>query len=200
MRKMKRSILVFLGLLTLTGTTAASDPVLTKDELELKYSTDYLRTDDQGHGYLLVQGEPLSSQRILSLSPWDLMDLVQVLTGELVPLGRFENAELTRAWHHQVAAFAAKADAAVKVTPQDLFDPALVLWDPGYIQTKNAWGQWTIKITNREIVEADLASLSPLEVQQAVTVLTGRTYHIEFVLDHLEAFRAQLSIIPRDHF
>ena len=195
---MKSSIVLFLGLLTLASTAAASDPVFTKEELGLKYSADYLRTDEQGHGYLLVEGEPLSSQRILSLSPWDLMDLVQVLTGELLPLGRFENPELIQAWRLRVAAFAATADLPVKVPPQDLFDPALVLWDPGYIQTKNAWGQWSIRIANREIVEADLPSLSPLEVQQAVAVLTGRTYPIEFVLDHLEAFRAQLSIVPRD--
>ena len=49
----------------------------------------------------------------------------------------------------------------------------------------------------RDIVQADLPTLSPLEVQQAVEVLTARTYPLEFVLYHLEAFRAQLSVVPR---
>jgi hypothetical protein len=72
-----------------------------------------------------------------------------------------------------------------------------VLWDPGYIQNQNEWGQWFITLDRRQIVQKDLATLSPLEVQQAVFVLTNRTYPIEFVLEHLESFRAQLTVHQR---
>lgn len=167
-------------------------------ELTLPFSAEFLATDDAGHGYLLVHSEPLSVARILSLSPWDLMELVQTLSGTELPLSRFGNGdELTQAWRLKVAAFAAGGDHHQPAHQEDLFDPALVLWDPGYIQHLNEWGQWTIQIDRRELVQGDLATLSPLEIQQAVEVLTARTYDVEFILDHLEAFRAQLSIVPR---
>jgi hypothetical protein len=127
------------------------------------------------------------------------MELVQVLGRVEVSLSRFGNNDaLTQAWRHKVAAFASTADAPPPTPSEDLFDPALVLWDPGYIQQKNEWGQWCVRLANRTIVQSDLATLSPLEVQQAVEVLTARTYPIEFILDHLEAFRAQLSVVPRE--
>ena len=193
---MKWFILVFLC----GAAWAVADSPLTPAEQSLRFSGTYLRTDDQGHGYVLVKSEPLSVDRILALSPWDLMDLTQNLSGKLLKLSRFGNGSgdpLTEAWRVKAAEFAATADRGRAVPEEDLFDPALVLWDPGYIQKKNAWGQWTIRIDRRDIVQADLAALSPLEVQQAVEVLTGRTYPTEFVLDHLEAFRAQLSVVPR---
>lgn len=82
--------------------------------------------------------------------------------------------------------------------PEDPFDPALVIWDPGTIQTKNDQGQWTITLDHRTITQADIPTLSPLEVQQAVEVLTERHYPIEFILDHLEQFRALITVNPRD--
>ena len=171
---------------------------LTTEERALEFDTRFLKTDDHGAGFLLVEGEPLSVSRLLSLSPWDLMELIQTLSGKEVTLSRFGNGdELTQAWRLKVAAFAASADAHHVVHQEDLFDPALVLWDPGYIQNQNSWGQWTIRIGRRDIVQGDLATLSPLEVQQAVEVLTARTYPVEFILEHLEAFRAQLSVMPR---
>jgi len=196
---MKTLIVVFLAMFLGSSALSALDSPLTAAEQSLTFSKEYLRTDDQGHGYLLVWGEPLSSDRIRSLTPWDLMDLVQTLAGEQWPLSRFGNGsnELTQAWRDKVVAFAATADLPPKPVPEDLFDPALVLWDPGYIQTKNAWGQWTIHLANRDIVQSDIPTLSPLEVQQAVEVLTARTYPIEFILNHLEQFRSQLSIVPR---
>jgi len=189
---MKTFVIAFLGLWVLVHSATAQD-------LALTFSPSYLRTDNHGRGYLLIQEEPLTVNRILSLSPWDLMEVVQTLSGTKVPLSRFGNNDAqTQAWREQVASFAAKGDAPPSRPAEDLFDPALVLWDPGYIQQKNEWGQWTIHLANRDIVQSDLATLSPLEVQQAVEVLTARTYPIEFILDHLEAFRAQLSVVPRE--
>jgi len=85
---------------------------------------------------------------------------------------------------------------------EDPFDPALVMWDPGTIQIWNppqngVPGYWSIQLDNRTITQADIDSLSPLEVQQAVEVLTNRKYPIEFVLDHLQDFRALISVDPR---
>lgn len=179
------------------GTSAMVSPLSDEDRL-LPFSRNFLKIDEQGHGYLLIHGEPLSVGRLLALSPWDLMEVVQVLSGKEVPLSRFGNGdEVTQAWRTKVASFAASGDVHTSDHTEDLFDPALVLWDPGYIQNLNSWGQWTIRLDRRDIVQSDLASLSPLEVQQAVEVLTGRTYPVEFVLEHLEAFRAQLSVVPR---
>jgi len=181
------------------GEAAVASP-LTEGERALGFRTEFLRADDHGTGFLLVDGEPLSVARLLVLSPWDLMELVQKLSGEELPLSRFGRGngdELTQAWRLKVAAFAASHDGHHTVAQEDLFDPALVLWDPGTIQQKNEWGEWTIRLDRRTITQSDLPSLSPLEVQQAVEVLTARTYPVEFVLDHLEAFRAQLSVIPR---
>jgi len=179
------------------GAVAPASVLADEDRL-LVFSPAFLRTDEEGNGLLLVHGEPLSVGRILSLSPWDLMELVQLLSRTEVPLSRFGNGdEVTQAWRTKVATFAASAGVLTPVAEEDLFDPALVLWDPGYIQNLNTWGQWTIRLDRRDIVQSDLETLSPLEVLQAVEVLTGRTYSIEFVLDHLEAFRAQLSVVPR---
>jgi hypothetical protein len=166
----------------------------------LTFDPSFRKTDDQGRGYLLVRGEPLPVERILRLSPWDLMDLVQTLSGEPQRLSDYGNGAgdpVTQAWQTKVATFAAAADLPKEEPQEDLYDPALVLWDPGYIQNLNSWGKWTIRLARRDIVQEDLPTLSPLEVQQAVEVLTGRTYPVEFVLDHLEAFRAQLSVVPR---
>jgi len=205
LRKMKTFLALLFALGTVMtlmaseshGAAAAVSP-LYEDELLLTFSPRFLKTDDQGHGYLLVHGEPLTVGRILSLSPWDLMELVQTLSGKELLLSRFgNNDELTQAWRLKVASFAAGGDRHQPAEPEDLFDPALVLWDPGYIQNLNEWGQWTIRIDRRDLVQSDLATLSPLEIQQAVEVLTARTYPIEFILDHLEAFRAQLSVVPR---
>lgn len=80
---------------------------------------------------------------------------------------------------------------------EDPFDPALVIWDPGTIQNKNDQGQWTITLDHRTITQADIPTLSPLEIEQAVEVLTERHYPIEFVLDHLEQFRALITVDPR---
>jgi len=171
---------------------------LSAEDQRLAFSPGFLRADDRGRGFLLIKGEPFSVERLLSLSPWDLMEVVQTLAGTEIPLSRFGNGdERTQAWRTKVATFAAGADVHHPEAQEDLFDPQLVLWDPGYIQNLNSWGQWTIRIDRRDIVQDDLKSLSPLEVQQAVEVLTSRTYSIEFVLDHLEAFRAQLSVVPR---
>lgn len=178
--------------------SGAPASVLAEEDRLLGFSPTFLSTDEMGNGLLVVHGEPLTVGRILSLSPWDLMELVQVLSGTPVPLSRFGNGdEVTQAWRTKVATFAASAAVHLPPAEEDLFDPALVLWDPGYIQNLNAWGQWTIRLDRRDIVQSDLETLSPLEVLQAVEVLTGRTYPIEFVLDHLEAFRAQLSVVPR---
>jgi len=198
---MKSTFLVLTCLLILTVPVVAEtgESPLTPLEQGLRFSPTYLRTDDQGHGYLLVRSEPLTPARLRSLSPWDLMDLVQTLARVEVPLSRFgDNDELTQAWRQRLVDFAATADAPPPPVTENLFDPALVLWDPGYIQFKNEWGQWSIHLANRDIVQSDIPKLSPLEVQQAVEVLTARIYPIEFVLDHLEAFRAQLSVVPRE--
>jgi len=196
---MKCTLLVLGCLLALAAPlfSDSTDSFFTPLEQGLRFSPTYLRTDDHGHGYLLVQNEPLSAARLRTLSPWDLMELVQKLARVEVPLSRFgNNDELTQAWRQRLVTFAATADAPPPPVTENLFDPALVLWDPGYIQFKNAWGQWSIHLANRDIVQSDIPKLSPLEVQQAVEVLTARTYPIEFVLDHLEAFRAQLSVVP----
>jgi len=139
--------------------------------------------------------EDLDPHRLAEATTWELMELVQTLTGTLVPLSRFGNGhdELTEAWRQKLTLEAHHHSDH----PEDPFDPALVVWDPGTIQFQNEWGQWSIRLDQREITQGDLATLSPLEVQQAVLVLTGRTYPIEFVLEHLEAFRGQLSIVPR---
>ncbi len=195
---MKTLILPLFFFSIVVGQAVALDSPLTAGENSLTFSKEFLRTDEEGHGYLLVLGESITGEQILSFSPWDLMDLVQILANDKLPLSRFGNGgRLTQAWRAKVAAFVATADAPKKQPPEDLFDPNLVLWDPGYIQTQNAWGQWTIHLANRDIVQSDIPSLSPLEVQQAVEVLTARTYPIEFILDHLEQFRSQLSIVPR---
>jgi hypothetical protein len=177
---------------------------LTPGERALVFNPRFRRLDEHGEASLEVEGEPLSVNRVLVLSPWDLMELVQKLSGTELPLSRFGNGngdELTQAWRAKVAAFArgdeAHHGAGAHEASEDPFDPNLVLWDPGFIQTKNAWGQWTIHLAHRDIVQGDIPTLSPLEVQQAVAVLTGRTYSVEYVLEHLEAFRAQLSIVPR---
>ena len=86
--------------------------------------------------------------------------------------------------------------------PEDPFDPALVIWDPGTIQTWNPpadghTGFWSIRLESRTIRQEDIPTLSPLEVQQAVEVLTDRQYPIEFVLDHLEQFRKLITVDPR---
>jgi len=228
---MKRLIIVWLGVLALGNPLAGNESSgaapsssghgesghgggasaeaevpspLTPEEQALVFDRRFLRVDDHGAGYLEVQGEPLGVGRILSLSPWDLMDLVQTLSGRELALSRFgsgRGSDLTQAWRLKLAAFAASAVAHSSAHPaaheEDPFDPALVLWDPGFLQTKNSWGQWTIRLDRRDIVQGDLATLSPLEVQQAVAVLTGRTYPVEFVLENLESFRAQLSVVPR---
>lgn len=139
--------------------------------------------------------EALDDHSLAESTPWELMELVQTLSGTLVPLSRFGNGhdELTAAWRQKLSQEAHHHAEH----PEDPFDPALVIWDPGTIQFQNEWGQWAIRLDQREITQADLVTLSPLEVQQAVLVLTGRTYPIEFVLDHLEALRDQLSIVPR---
>lgn len=181
------------------GEAEAPSP-LNEEERALTFDPVFRKTDEHGTGYLEVAGEPLTVPRLLTLSPWDLMELVQTLAHTEVPLSRFGNGngdERTEAWRLKVAAFAAADGGHHGIPQEDLFDPALVLWDPGYIQKKNQWGQWSIRIDRRDIVQDDLATLSPLEIQQAVVVLTGRMYSIEFVLDHLEAFRAQLSVVPR---
>jgi len=137
----------------------------------------------------------LDPHSLAEATPWELMELVQTLSGTLVPLSRFGNGhdELTEAWRQKLTQEAHHhADH-----PEDPFDPALVVWDPGTIQFQNEWGQWAIRIDQREITQGDLDTLSPLEIQQAVRVLTGRIHPIEFILEHLEAFRAQLSIVPR---
>jgi hypothetical protein len=196
-RKMKWLLAVFTGIVV-AGTLTALESPLTADELSLSFRKDFLRTDDQGHGYLSVWGEDITAAQILTFTPWDLMDLVQTLSGEKVPLSRMGNGgDLTDAWRQKVVAFVRTADHLTPPAPEDIFDPRLVLWDPGYIQFKNAWGQWSIHLENRDIVQTDIPTLSPLEVKQAVEVLTARTYPAEFVLLHLEQFRAQLSIVPR---
>jgi hypothetical protein len=91
---------------------------------------------------------------------------------------------------------------AVPPPPEDPFDPALVVWDPGTIQTWNppAGGRpgfWSIQLDSRSITQADIPTLSPLEVQEAVEVLTSRKYPIEFVLNHLEQFRQLITVDPR---
>lgn len=211
MGKMKYPLCVFLAFAFCGGTASSSEmagssghetPVavspLTDEDRLLPFSRAFLRTDDEGRGFLLVQGEALSVPQILSLSPWDLMELVQHLSGVSVPLSRMgNNDDITQAWRTKIASFAASADRHHPMAPEDLFDPALVLWDPGYIQNLNEWGQWSIRLGRRDIVQGDLESLSPLEVGQAVEVLTGRIYPTEFILEHLEAFRAQLSVVPR---
>lgn len=204
MGKMKTclSALLTLGFLVLPLTAESLAPPespLTLAEQTLPFSRSFLKTDEGGHGVLLVRGEPLSAKRLLSLSPWDLMELVQTLTGVEVPLSRFgDNDELTQAWRQRLVVFAASADSPPPSPPPNLFDPKLVVWDPGVLQTKNAWGQWTIHLAHRDIVQSDIPTLSPLEVQQAVELLTGRSYPIEFVLEHLEAFRAQITVAPRE--
>lgn len=85
---------------------------------------------------------------------------------------------------------------------EDPFDPALVVWDPGVIQVWNPPqgglpGYWSIQLDHRTITQSDIETLSPLEVQQAVELLTGRKYPVEFVLDHLKQFRALITVDPR---
>ncbi len=195
---MKWFLVLFTGFV-LGGSLGALDSPLTEEEQALTFQKDFLRTDDGGHGYLSVWGESITPEEIHTLTLWNLMDLVQTLSGEKIPLSRFGNGgEVTQAWRQKVLAFVQTADHLPPPAPEDLFDPGLVLWDPGYIQYKNAWGQWSIHLKNRDIVQTDIPTLSPLEVQQAVEVLTARTYPLEFVLLHLEQFRGQLSIVPRN--
>jgi hypothetical protein len=181
------------------GEAPAESP-LTNKERSLVLDASAVKLDAQGNAYLLWQKEPLSVELILELTPWDLMHVYQTLTGKQLVLSRFGQGgldELTQAWRDKLAEFVVSRQYPAVHHQEDLFDPELVLWDPGYIQNQNEWGQWYITLTRRDIVQRDLATLSPLEVQQAVEVLTGRTYTTEFVLLHLDAFRAQLTVHQR---
>ncbi|MEI8095385.1 MAG: hypothetical protein WCG80_14335 [Spirochaetales bacterium] len=182
-----------------TGEPAPESP-LTDAERALKLDPRAVKLDEHGEAYLLWEKEPVRVDLILDLTPWDLMKIYQSLTAKALPLSRFGQGgidELTQAWRDKLAEFVvSRQDPAVE-HQENLFDPELVLWDPGYIQNQNEWGQWYLHLDRRDIVQRDLATLSPLEVQQAVVVLTGRTYPVEFVLEHLEAFRAQLTVHQR---
>jgi|GEM_PF-2549275 len=190
-----------LLLLTCAGAFAeipADSSPLTPTEQTLEFSRLALTRTSDGHGELLVQGKVWTVEMILHATPWELMTLTQTLTATLIPLSRFGGGgRLTNAWRTKLATFAASGDAPIPPAQHDLFDPDLVLWDPGFVQHKNQWGQWSLSLDRRDIVQADLPALSPLEVQQAVRILTNRTYPLAFVVENLEAFRAQLSVVPR---
>ena len=182
------------------ATGEAVESPLTDAERALKLDPRAVKFDERGEAYLLWEKEPVRVELILELSPWDLMKMYQTLTGRPLPLSRFGRGgddELTQAWRDKLAEFVVSRQHPAVEHQEDLFDPELVLWDPGYIQNQNEWGQWYLHLDRRDIVQRDLATLSPLEVQQAVQVLTGRTYPVEFVLEHLESFRAQLTVHQR---
>ncbi len=182
------------------GESPAAESPLSPQERALPLDARAVKLDSQGRAYLIWKKEPITVALIEDLSPWDLMHIYQALSGTDLKLSRFGhggNDELTQAWREKLAEFVVSRELPAVHHQEDLFDPELVLWDPGYIQNQNEWGQWFITLDRRQIVQKDLATLSPLEVQQAVFVLTNRTYPIEFVLEHLESFRAQLTVHQR---
>jgi len=185
---------------SLAGESPAAESPLTPQERALFLDARAVKLDSHGQGYLIWKKEPVTVELIEGLSPWDLMHIFQALSGSDIKLSRFGrggNDELTQAWREKLAEFVVSRESPAVEHQEDLFDPELVLWDPGYIQNQNEWGQWFITLDRRQIVQKDLGTLSPLELQQAVFVLTNRTYPIEFVLEHLESFRAQLTVHQR---
>lgn len=69
-----------------------------------------------------------------------------------------------------------------------------IIADPGVIQKKNSQGEWYISLDRRDVVESDVEDLSPLEVCQAVVVLTGKTWSLDTVLFHLDEFRNAIRV------
>lgn len=69
-----------------------------------------------------------------------------------------------------------------------------IIADPGVIQKLNSRGEWYIRLDRRDVVESDVEDLSPLEVCQAATVLTGKTWDLDVVLFHLDDFRNAIRI------
>lgn len=174
--------------------------VLAPEEASLKLSDQFLTTDAQGAKVLMIRGEPLSLERVEELSPWDLMEVVQVLSGTEIPLRRFGNGAgdpVTEAWRAKVVALWGPHEAVHHEVRDDRYDPRVIPWDPGFIQTQNSWGQWVLHLDRRDIIQSDIPTLSPLEIQQAIELLTGRTYPLEDILRDVESFRAWITVSPR---
>ena len=182
------------------GHGAVIESPFTDEEKALVFDPALVKLDENGQALVWLGKEPLTVAHLLALTPWDLMHVAQALTHQDLPLRRFgqgDGDELTEAWRQRLAAFAVGFEHPAVHHTEDPFDLGLVVWDPGYLQWQNEWGQWYITLARRDIVQRDIATLSPLEVQQAVEVLTGRTYPVEFVLEHLESFRAQITVHQR---
>lgn len=174
-------------------------PALTEAERALPLVNVPVSWDSSGRAFWKVQGRDIGLAELSALTPWQTMELVQMLSGEEIPFSRFGdmNGMRLRAWKAKLAAYLAASSKPSLVPKAQLFNPRFSVWDPGWIQHKNTLGQWYIHLFRRNIVESDLKTLSPLEVAQAIQVLTGRRYPMTFILEHLETFRTELRIEKR---
>ncbi len=173
-------------------------PALTTAERALPFDASFLRWEGDD-AYWQVGQAQITLQALESFTPWQTMTLVQKLSGLLLPLDRFgdQNSPLLRAWKAKLEAYLAAEAKPQAASPQEVFNPLACVWDPGWVQQRNSLGQWYIHLYRRNILQSDVASLSPLEVAQAVKVLTGRRYSNQYILRHLEAFRTQLRVEQR---
>jgi hypothetical protein len=174
-------------------------PALTEFERALPLANVPVSWDASGQAFWKIHGREIGLAEVSALTPWQTMELVQVLSGEEIPLSRFGDADgmRLRAWKAKLAAYLAAASKPSLVPKAQLFNPQFSVWDPGWIQHRNTLGQWYIRLFRRNIIESDLKTLSPLEVAQAVQVLTGRRYPMTVILGNLEIFRTQLRIEKR---
>ncbi|NNM67859.1 MAG: hypothetical protein HKM06_07610 [Spirochaetales bacterium] len=179
--------------------TLPDAPALTEAERALPLVNVPVSWDSSGRAYWKIQGRAIGLAELSALTPWQTMELVQLLSGEQIPFSRFGdmNGLRLRAWKSKLAAYLAASSKPSLVSKAQLFNPQFSVWDPGWIQHRNTLGQWYIHLFRRNIIESDLRTLSPLEVAQAIRVLTGRRYPMTFILEHLETFRTELRIEKR---
>ncbi len=202
MKRWKLLVVIFVSLASLVSWSAPYDhpdaPALTAAERSLPFDSSFLRWEGS-EAYWKVGQATITLADIATFTPWQTMMLVQKLSGLLLPLDRFgdQNSPLLRAWKAKLEAYLASEAKPQVATPREVFNPLACVWDPGWVQHRNSLGQWYIHLYRRNILQSDVASLSPLEVAQAVKVLTGRRYSTNYILTNLEAFRTQLRVEQR---
>lgn len=148
-------------------------------------------TTTAGEPAFWLAGDLIDAAAVNGLTPWELLQAWQLLTGQNLRLTDLIMVEPQA--RQRLSDWLAGFRAPAPVVEPGPFDTALVRWDTLNIQKQNSQGEWYISLDRRDILPSDVPYLSVLELRQALSVLTNRWIDEETLLRERENYRRQLQ-------
>lgn len=161
-----------------------------------------IRLTRDGEPAFFLRGLPVTVRELGALTDFELLTLLQSLAGRDLLLSEI-TAERALILQRLSQWLQDRRPKHLTHAAAD-FSTSRIRWNTDDVLKADPWDGYLIDLDRRSIAPKDIEDLSPLEIRQAVFLLTERLFDADQVLFNLEDFKRQLygwkALVEREEF